>query len=116
MSSPYRSGDFFVFDHPFRTLFTIVGLAVGGIAVAGVALGGYRLEDPELEMQLAWVRAFKQDAPPELSRQIARGCRQEIGRSPWTRDGAFALFSCIREEAEERGYFYEWDEEPAPAA
>lgn len=66
-------------------------------------------------MQLAWVRAFKADAP-DLSKQIARGCKDEIGRSPWTRDGAFALFTCIREEAEERGYYYEWDEEPQPAA
>ena len=104
-----------MFDHPFRALFTFVGLGVGGIALAGVAFGGYRLEDPELEMEIAWVRAFKMDAP-DLSKQIARGCRDEIGRSPWTRDGAFALFSCIREEAEERGYYYYWDEEPAAAA
>ena len=104
-----------MFAHPFRAFFTFIGLTVGGIGIAGMAIGGYRLVDPELEMQTAWVRAFRADAPKELSKQIALGCKDEIGRSPWTRDGAFALFSCIREEAEERGYYYDWDEEPAAA-
>jgi len=33
--------------------------------------------------------------------------QQEIGRSPWTRDGAMALFTCIRTKAEAQGYYYE---------
>ena len=85
-------------------------LVIGAVGIGGMVIGGYRLSDPELEMQKDWVHAFRTDAP-DLSKQIARGCVNEIGRSPWTRDGAFALFSCIREEAEEQGYEYEWTEE-----
>ena len=55
--------------------------------------------------------------PPELSRKIGRDCERQIGRSPWTRDGSLALFTCIRRRGEEAGYSYEFDEEPtAPAA
>ena len=66
----------------------------------------------------AWARAFKAEAPPELSREIGRACAAEIGRNPWTRDGSLALFNCIRRKGEEAGYAYTFDAEPptAPAA
>ena len=70
-----------------------------------VTFGGYSLDDPEIEEQLFWVQDFKADEP-ELSRQMARQCAEEIGRSPWTRDGAMALFSCVRAKAEAQGYSY----------
>ena len=98
-------------DHPFRTLGMIAGLLFAGLIGWAVTIGGYSLEDPELEAEGAWVRAFKQDAPPELAREIGQQCKREIGRSPWTRDGASALFRCIRTKGEARGYFYEWDPE-----
>ena len=101
-------------DHPFRTLFTIGGLLFAGLIGWAVTIGGYSLDDPELEAQGAWVRAFKQDAP-ELAREIGPQCKEEIGRSPWTRDGAMALFTCIRTRAEAQGYYYEWDEEEPSA-
>jgi hypothetical protein len=96
-----------VLDHPFRTLGWTLSLLFVGLIGWAVTIGGYSLDDTELEAQGAWTRAFRQDAPPELSRQIAQQCKQEIGRSPWTRDGAMALFTCIRTKAEARGYFYE---------
>jgi hypothetical protein len=93
-------------EHPFRTLGALLSLLfVAGLAWA-VTLGGYSLEDPELEYQGAWTRSFRQDNP-ELARAIGQQCKQEIGRSPWTRDGAMALFTCIRTKAEAQGYFYE---------
>ena len=100
-------------DHPFRTLGAVLGLAFVGLIAWAVTLGGYSLDDPEIEAEGAWVRAFKQDQP-ELARGMGRACKQEIGRSPWTRDGAMALFRCIRGKAEAQGYTYQWDaEEPA---
>ena len=93
-------------NHPFRTLGTLLGLLfLGGLAWA-VTLGGYSLDDPEIEAERAWAQGFKQDHP-ELAREIGQQCKQEIGRSPWTRDGAMALFQCIRAKGEARGYFYE---------
>ena len=92
----------------------VIGLVITGIIGWALTAGGYSLsEDPELEMAGAWARAFKADAPPELSRTISRACAAEIGRSPWTRDGSLALFTCIRRKGEEAGYTYEFDEEPA---
>jgi hypothetical protein len=94
-------------EHPFRTLGWIAGLLFAGVIGWAVTLGGYSLEeDPALEEQRAWTQAFKYDQP-ELSREFARACKDEIGRSRWTRDGAFALFHCIRTKAEARGYYYE---------
>jgi hypothetical protein len=95
-----------VLNHPFRTLGTIAGLLFAALIGWAVTLGGYSLDDPEIEAEGAWVRAFKQDHP-DLAREIGPQCRQEIGRSPWTRDGALALFRCIREKGEARGYYYE---------
>ena len=93
-------------DHPFRALFSLAGLLfMGGLAWA-VTLGGYSVEDPEIDAEIAWVQGFKYDQP-EASREIARQCRDEIRRSPWTRDGAMALFRCVREKAEANGYSYE---------
>lgn len=102
-------------DHPFRTLGTILSLLFAGLIGWAVTAGGYSLDDPEIEAEGAWVRAFKQDAPPELAREIGQECKQEIGRSPWTRDGAMALFKCIRAKAEAQGYDYEWDDEEPSA-
>jgi hypothetical protein len=99
-------------DHPFRALGTFFGLAFAGLIGWAMTFGGYSLDDPEIADQGAWVRAFKQDNP-ELARTIGPQCKQEIGRSPWTRDGAMALFTCIRAKAEAQGYYYEWDEEPS---
>jgi len=95
-----------------------IGLVIAGIIGWALTAGGYSLrDDPELEMAGAWARAFRADAPPELSRKIGRDCEREIGRSPWTRDGSLALFTCIRRKGEEAGYSYQFDEEPtAPAA
>ena len=101
-------------DHPFRTLGTVVGLLFAGLIGWAVTLGGYKLDDPEIETEMAWVQALKQDHP-ELTRAYGPQCRQEIGRSPWTRDGALALFRCIRGKAEADGYSYEWDEEETAA-
>ncbi len=64
-----------------------------------VTLGGYGLDDPELDEQGAWTRAFRDDAPPELSRRIGQECKVEIARSPWTRAGAMALFTWFRRKA-----------------
>ena len=93
-------------EHPFRTLGALLILLFVAGLVWAVTLGGYSLEDPELEYQGAWTRSFRQDNP-ELARAIGQQCKQEIGRSPWTRDGAMALFTCIRTKAEAQGYFYE---------
>ena len=94
-------------DHPFRTLGMIAGLLFVGVIGWAVTLGGYSLEeDPALEEERAWVQGFKYDQP-ELAREIGRQCKDEIGRSPWTRDGAMALFQCIRSKGEARGYYYE---------
>lgn len=84
-------------------VFCLIFIAALGWAVT---LGGYSLDDPELEYQGAWTRSFRQDNP-ELAREIGRQCKGEIGRSPWTRDGAMALFTCIRTKAEAQGYYYE---------
>ena len=85
-----------------------IGL-IGLIIVAGLAwavtLGGYSLDDPEIEAQGAWTRAFRQDHP-ELARQIGQECKATQSQSPWTRDGAMELFTCIRGKAEAQGYFY----------
>ena len=97
-----------MFDHPFRLLGTLAGLLFAGAIGWAVTLGGYSLNDPAIEAEGAWVRAFKQEHP-ELAREFGPQCKQEIGRSAWTRDGASALFRCIRAKAEARGYFYEWD-------
>jgi hypothetical protein len=107
--------EFGMFEHPFRTLGTIAGLLFAALIGWAVTIGGYSLDDPDLEAQGAWVRAFKQDASPELTREIGQQCKKEIGRSPWTRDGASALFTCIRTKAEAQGYHYEWDEEEPSA-
>ena len=101
-------------DHPFRTMGTVLGLAFAALIGWAVTLGGYSLEDPEIVAQMAWVQAFKEEAP-ELAREIGPQCGREIGRSPWTRDGAMALFTCIRSKAEAQGYHYEWDEEEPSA-
>jgi len=84
----------------------LFGLIV--IAIVGWALtvGGYSMEEPELEAQGAWTRAFRQDNP-ELSRQISKECKAEQDLNPWTRDGAMELFTCIRTKAEAQGYHYE---------
>lgn len=103
-------------DHPFRTLGMIAGLLFAGLIGWAVTIGGYSPDDTELEREGAWTRAFRQDAPPELSREIGQQCKREIGRSPWTRDGASALFRCVRTKAEAQGYYYEFDEEPADPA
>ena len=96
-------------NHPFRTLGTVATLVFAALVGWAVTLGGYSLDDPEIMTEVAWVRAFKQNNP-ELAREIGPKCRQEIGRSPWTRDGAMALFRCIRREAEAQGYSYQGDE------
>ena len=103
-----------MFDHPFRALGTLFGAAFAGLIGWAVTLGGYSLEDPELEEQGAWTRTFRQDAPPELARKIGQECKLEIGRSPWTRDGAMALFTCVRGKAEAQGFHYEWEPGEAP--
>ena len=103
-----------MFEHPFRALGAFAGLAFAAFVGWAVTLGGYSLEDPEIEMEMAWVGAFKQDAP-ELARRIGPECKREIGRSPWTRDGAMALFRCIRAKAEAQGYHYEFEEPPSAA-
>ena len=93
-------------DHPFRTLGTVAStLFLAGFAWA-VTLGGYSLDDPEIDSERAWVQGFKQDNP-EAARQSGLQCKHEIGRSPWTRDGAMALFRCIRAKGEAQGYYYE---------
>jgi len=95
-----------VLNHPFRTLGLFIGLLFAGGIGWAVTLGGYSLDDPAIEAEGAWVRAFKQDQP-ELAVEIGRQCKNEIGRSPWTRDGAMALFQCIHRKAEAQGYYYE---------
>lgn len=85
------------------TAATALGLAFAGFLGWAVTVGGYSLDDPEIEEARLWVQDFKY-GNPELSREIGRLCKDEIGRSPWTRDGAMALFSCIRTKAEARLY------------
>jgi hypothetical protein len=93
-------------NHPFRALGSIASiLFTAGLAWA-LTIGGYSLDDPQIEEERLWVQALKYDQP-DLSRSFARQCKGEIGRSPWTRDGAMALFRCIREKGEAAGYFYE---------
>ena len=101
-------------DHPFRTLGMFASLAFAALIGWAVTLGGYKLPDPEIEAEMGWVQALKEDHP-ELAREIGPQCGREIGRSPWTRDGAMALFRCIRAKAEARGIYYYWDDEEPPA-
>ena len=100
-----------MFAHPVRALGTFTGLLVAAGLGWAVTLGGYSLDDPEIELEGAWVREFKRDQP-DLAREIGPQCRQEIDRSPWTRDGAMALFRCIRAKGEARGFYYEFEPEP----
>ena len=93
-------------DHPFRTLGLVLGLLFVGVIGWAVTLGGYSLDDPALENERAWVQGFKADHP-DLAREFGQQCKDEIGRSPWTRDGAMALFVFIRTKSEARGYYYE---------
>jgi hypothetical protein len=93
-------------DHPFRTLGTLFSLLFTAGFAWAVTLGGYSLDDPEIENERAWVQGFKYDQP-EAARQAGHECKHEIGRSPWTRDGAMALFRCIRAKGEAAGYYYE---------
>ena len=76
-----------------------VSLVFAGFIGWAVTLGGFSLDDPELEEARLWVADYK-TANPEMARRIGPECGREIGRSPWTRDGAFALFTCIRRKAE----------------
>ncbi|HEX8667206.1 MAG TPA: hypothetical protein VF727_02400 [Allosphingosinicella sp.] len=93
-------------NHPFRALAALAGICFSGGLAWAVTLGGYSLDDPEIEEERAWVQGFRQDEP-EAARQAGLQCKAEIGRSPWTRDGAIALFRCIRAKGEASGYFYE---------
>ena len=89
----------------FGTVGTVCGVAFAGFLGWAVTLGGFSLEDPELEYERSWVQGFKYDQP-ELARMIGQQCKAELTRSPWTRDGAFELFHCIRTKAEAQGYEY----------
>ena len=80
--------------------------AFAALILWAVTVGGYSLDDPDMDAQGAWVRAFKQDNP-ELARQIGQECKAAQSRSAWTRDGAMELFTCIRGKAEAQGYYYE---------
>ena len=86
------------------------GGLIGLILVAGllwaVTIGGYSLDDPAIDEQGAWVRSFRQDNP-ELANSIGQECKAAQSRSPWTRDGAMELFTCIRGKAEAQGYHYQ---------
>ena len=95
-----------MFDHPFRALGTLASILFTAGLTWAVTLGGYSLNDPEIEEERAWVQGFKYDQP-EAARKIGQECKNEIGRSPWTRDGAMALFRCIRAKGEASGHFYE---------
>ena len=76
---------------------------IAAAAAATLSACGFRMgEDPELEEAMEFARWFKAEHP-ELREEIGQQCRQEIGRSPWTRDGSLALFNCIRAKAQERG-------------
>ncbi len=70
-----------------------------------LAACGFRTDDPELDEALYWVREFKAEQP-DLAREFGQACKEEIGQSPWSRDGSLALFRCIRAKAEARGYSY----------
>jgi hypothetical protein len=95
-----------VLDHPFRASGILALLLFASGLAWAVTLGGYSLEDPEMEEQLSWVQGFRHDQP-EAARKIGRECKNALERSPWTRDGAMALFRCIREKGEASGYHYE---------
>ena len=77
-------------------------LALLALAFASAGCGFRLEEDPELEEAAYWAREFKA-AHPELVREIGPQCGKEIARSAYTRDGALALFNCIRSKAQERG-------------
>ena len=93
-------------DHPFRALGSLASIVLTAGLAWALTLGGYSLNDPEIEEERAWVQGFRHDQP-EAAREIGQQCKHEIGRSPWTRDGAMALFRCIRAKGEANGYFYE---------
>ena len=69
--------------------FELLALTACGHAIAS---------DRELTSAIAWTRAFKAERP-EAARAIARAC---LARQPaaLSRDGALALFTCIRRDAE----------------
>jgi hypothetical protein len=93
-------------SNPFRALGTVATVLFTAGLTWAVTLGGYSLNDPEIEEERAWVQGFKQDQP-DLARKSGLQCRDEIGRSPWTRDGGMALFRCIRAKGEANGHYYE---------
>ncbi len=87
-----------------RATLALSALAAAEIGVLAFALSGcgFRLGDPELENALYWVRDFKAEHP-EQARAIGWACKQELTHSLLSRDGALALFSCIRGKAAARG-------------
>ena len=94
----------------YMRLSSCLGIAGGGLAIAFVVfigaamtIGGYSLDDQEIDEARLAIQDFKAENP-ELARQFGRQCAQEIGRSPWHRDGALALFRCIRAKADAAGY------------
>lgn len=93
-------------QHPFRALGTMASLLVIGVVGWALTLGGYSLDDPELDDAGAWARSFRHDHR-EIAREIDKECVAAQTRSPWVRDGAMELFTCIRVKAEARGYYYE---------
>ena len=71
------------------------------LAAATLSACGYREEDPELDAALAWTREFKAEQP-ELSRELAKQCEQELTENPYfNRDAALQMFQCMRAKAGE---------------
>jgi hypothetical protein len=78
----------------------VIGLV--GIELLSLCVCGYALaQDTELTDSLSWAREFKADQP-EVARAIAQDCM--TAGSSFTRDGALQLFTCVRREAQARGY------------
>jgi hypothetical protein len=79
-------------------------IAVVAIELLALTACGYRLAgDRELMDGFAWTRAFKAEQPV-AARAIARHCAETMVTSAnLSRDGALALFGCIRREAEVQG-------------
>lgn len=86
--------------HKSRVLIAVVGFELLALSACGYSVAN----DTQLTEALGWARDFKAEQP-ELSRQLARSCQKELTNSPyWSREGALQLFTCVRREAEARGY------------
>jgi hypothetical protein len=94
---------------PFRIVGCLISLICVPLSILvlwALLFGGYSPDDPEIEEAGIYARSFKH-YEPEASKQVAKACKAELTQSPWTRDGAMELFTCIRTKGEAQGYYFD---------